>query len=290
MSKNIMKEITQLTDNDFFTIFSRIKTDFDFPLHFHDEFELNLIINGQGAKRVVGNNEEVIGDFELVLIGPNLYHAWYTHQCKSRDISEVTIQFHKDLFTEKFLNKTPLSLIKQMFENSKRGILFSRETTMHMAKRIANLNKIGGFYSAFELLSLLYDLSTAKNIKILSDPGHLIENYNRTNEKIEKVFEYLNINFNRQITANEIAAIIGMTETTFSRFVKKHTGNSFINILNEIRIGQASKMLINSTDTISEIAYQCGFNNLSYFNRIFKEKKNLGPKQYRKGYMGISFF
>ncbi len=80
---NIIKEITPLTQSDCFTMFSRIKKEFDFPLHYHDEYELNLIINGQGARRIIGNHIETIDELELVLVGPNLPHAWFTHQCQS---------------------------------------------------------------------------------------------------------------------------------------------------------------------------------------------------------------
>jgi hypothetical protein len=98
MPNNVMREITPLTPSDCFTIFSRVKNKFDFPLHYHEEYELNLILNANGAKRVVGGHIENIDDLELVLVGPNLYHAWFTNQCKSEAITEVTIQFHKDLF------------------------------------------------------------------------------------------------------------------------------------------------------------------------------------------------
>src|SRR5437868_4828951 len=100
MINHVTREITPLTPNDCFTIFSGIKQKFDSPLHYHDEYELNLIINAKGAKRVIGDNIDVIDDMELVLIGPNLNHTWFTHQCQSGDIAEVTIQFHKDLFDE----------------------------------------------------------------------------------------------------------------------------------------------------------------------------------------------
>ena len=96
---NIYREITPLTQNDCFTIFSRTKKEFNFPLHYHDEFELNFIMNAEGAKRIVGDHIEMIGEVELVLIGANLSHAWFTHQCKSQAIHEITIQFHKDLLT-----------------------------------------------------------------------------------------------------------------------------------------------------------------------------------------------
>ena len=94
MNKNIVREITPLTQNDCFTIFSRVKKEFNFPLHYHDEYELNLILNAKGARRIVGDHIDQIDDLELVLIGPNLSHAWFTHNCKSGEIKEITIQWH----------------------------------------------------------------------------------------------------------------------------------------------------------------------------------------------------
>src|SRR5579862_7400869 len=106
MHKDIMREIIPLTPNDCFTLFSRTKKEFNFPLHYHDEFELNFISNAKGAKRIVGDNIEVI------LIGPNLYHAWFTHQCDSKNITEITIQWHRDLFDDKLLNRNQLNYLK----------------------------------------------------------------------------------------------------------------------------------------------------------------------------------
>src|SRR3954447_26257656 len=103
MSIKILREITPLTKNDCFTLFYRTKTKFDFPLHYHDEFELNFIRNAKGAKRVIGDHIEEIDELELVLVGSNLPHGWFTYNCKSDLIEEITIQFHRDLFDEKFL-------------------------------------------------------------------------------------------------------------------------------------------------------------------------------------------
>jgi hypothetical protein len=98
MKTNIIREITPLTQSDCFTLFSRQKKQFDFPLHYHDEYELNLIINAEGAKRIIGNHIDKITDLELVFVGPNLTHGWFNHECKSDLIKEVTIQFHNDFF------------------------------------------------------------------------------------------------------------------------------------------------------------------------------------------------
>ena len=116
MQQNLLKEITPLTINDCFTVFSRTKKEFNFPLHFHEEYELNLIINAKGAKRIIGDHMSEINDIELVLIGPNVPHCWKTFNCKSKKIIEITIQFHKDLIDEKFLRRNQKNSIKIHFD------------------------------------------------------------------------------------------------------------------------------------------------------------------------------
>ena len=290
MIRNVMREITPLTSGDCFTMFTRVKKTFDFPLHYHDEYELNLVLNAKGAKRVVGDNIDVIDEVELVLVGPNLYHAWFTHQCTSEAITEVTIQFHKDLFDEKFLKRNQLSFIKTMFENAQRGILFSADSIQNIIERITDLDKKSGFDSALELLSILHDLSVSRNMKMLSDPSFSGEKFHYNSRRIEKVFEHMNTNYDKQITLAEVAKIANMPETSFSRFIKKRTGKTFIDSLNEIRLGHASRMLIDTSNTVAEIAYKCGFNNISNFNRIFKRKKFCIPKEFRETYSGNRVF
>lgn len=285
-----MREITPLTPSDCFTIFSRVKQKFDFPLHYHEEYELNLILNAKGAKRVIGGHIEVIDDIELVLIGPNLYHAWFTHQCQSDEITEVTIQFHKDLFDDKFLKRNQLSFIKNMLDRSQRGILFSHETIAGLKERLLSLDKKTGFDSVLELLSIMHDLSISRNMRTLSDPSFTNEKFNYNSRRIEKVFEYMNNNYNRQVSLAEVSRIANMPEASFSRFIKKRTGKTFIDSLNEIRLGHASRMLIDTTNTVAEIAYKCGFNNISNFNRIFKRKKFCIPKEFRETYTGNRVF
>jgi AraC-like DNA-binding protein len=289
-TNNVMREITPLTPSDCFTIFSRNKKKFDFPLHYHDEYELNLIINAKGARRVVGGHIEAIEELELALIGPNLYHAWFTHQCQSEDITEITIQFHKDLFDEKFLKRNQLSFVKSMLERSQRGIVFSPETIMALKGRILNLDKKSGFDSVLELMSIMHDLSISRNMKMLSDPSFTNDKFYYNSRRIEKVFEHMNTNYNKQVSLGEVAKIANMPEASFSRFIKKRTGKTFIDSLNEIRLGHASRMLIDSTSTVAEIAYKCGFNNISNFNRIFKRKKLCIPKDFRETYTGNRVF
>ncbi len=284
----LLREITPLTQHDCFTIFSRVKTGFDFPLHYHEEFELNFIENAKGARRVIGDHMQEIDDLELVMVGPNLQHGWFTHHAGKEPIIEITIQFHKDLFDEKLLRRNQLSFIRKMFENSHKGILFSRETIQLLVPRIKSLPQKHGFDSVLELFSILHDLSTSRNMITLSDSSFTNENYTYNSRRIEITFEYMKQNFDKPITLGDVAKLANMSEASFSRFFKQRTGINFIDSLNEIRLGHASRMLIDTTQSIAEVAYNCGFNNISNFNRIFRKKKNTTPKDFREEYTSAS--
>lgn len=290
MSKNVVREITPLNSCDCFTIFSRKKKEFDFPLHNHDELELNLILNATGAKRIVGDHIAEISDVELVFVGSTLPHGWFNQNCTSEDIQEVTVQFHKDLLDDKFLKRNQLSNIRTMFDNSKRGILFSRATTEKIAPRLLALAKQNGFDSILELFSILHDLSTSRDCMLLSDSTFTREDFYYNSRRIEKVFEYMNANFSKHTTLHEVAKIANMPSCSFSRFIKKRTGYTFMDCLNDIRLGHVSRMLIDTTQSISEIAYTCGFNNMANFNRTFKNKKGCTPKEFRENYLGKKIF
>ena len=227
MKKNLLREITPLTQNDCFTIFSRTKSGFDFPLHYHDEFELNFIRGAKGARRVVGDHMEEIDDLELVLVGPNLQHAWFNHQCRSKNIFEITIQFHKDLFDDKLLRRNQLSFIKNMFEKSSRGILFPRETILALAPRISELNQKHGFDSVLELISILHDLSISRNLRILSDSAFTNDQLTYNSRRIEKAFDYMNRNFDKTIMLSEVSKLANMSDVSFSRFFRQRTGQYF---------------------------------------------------------------
>ncbi|SMC67852.1 helix-turn-helix domain-containing protein [Pedobacter africanus] len=286
----MLKEITPLTNSDCFTIFERKKQYFDFPLHYHEEMELNFISNASGARRVVGDHIEEIGDVELVLVGSNLPHVWETHKLDGREIHEVTIQFHKDLFDEKFLRRNQLRVIRELFEKSKCGILFSREAAQSIGPRLVKLNKKHGFDSVLELMSILHDLSSSRNMRTLSDSTFSQAEFSYNSRRIEKVMEYINLNFDKQVNLAEVAKIANMTEVSFSRFFKSRTGTNFTDSLTDIRLGHASRKLIDTTEAVAEVAYNCGFNNISNFNRIFKKKKGCTPKEFRENLSGNRVF
>jgi len=286
----IYREITPLTENDCFTFFSRVKEEFDFPLHYHDEFELNFIYNGAGTKRIVGDHVEVIDNLELVLVGSNLPHGWFTHQCQTKEIHEITIQFHPDLFDQKFLRRNQLSFIRNLLERANKGISFSTEIKEIIRPRLEQLTQKNGFDAVLELISILHALSTSRNMRSLSNSSFISDQFNFNSRRIEKAFQYMQANYDKDVSLADVSKVVNMPEVSFSRFIKKRTGKTYIDSLNEIRLGHASRMLIDTTETIAEISYKCGFNNLSYFNRIFKKKNGCTPKEFRLNYSGTRIF
>jgi AraC-like DNA-binding protein len=282
-----MKEITPLTDADCFMVFSRVKKEFTFPVHIHTEYELNFVENAKGVQRIVGDSVETIGDLDLTLItGAELEHAWVNHQCVSEEIREITFQFHPNLLSESLLSKNAFKSVEKLLKNAKRGVSFSDNIIRKLKPKLELLSGNGqDVRSVLELIYLLYELSLDPDYRILSSSSMSGLTCPIESRRIEKVYAYIEENYSRgDIRLAEAASLTGMTEVAFCRFIKKRTGKSFVDILNDIRLGHAVKLLISTTQNISEICYECGFNNLSNFNRLFLRKKKCTPRTFREHY------
>lgn len=284
--KKFYREIPPLSPLDSFLVFDRVKDTFDFPVHYHPEFEINFILNGKGVKRVVGDNIEEIDDVELVLIGPNLYHGWELNKCTSKKIHEITIQFHNDLFHESLLSRRIMGPIKDMFNRSIHGILFSKKIAEELSTRLIKISKLDGMDYFLEITSILYDLANSRNQRLLSTytvDYATFDDY----DKMKLVYEYVQKNFAEKISLEDVSNVASMTSISFNRFIKKRTGKTFVNYINDIRIGYAARWLVEKDLSISEIAFKSGFNNIANFNRSFKSIKNRTPSQYREDFSGL---
>jgi len=282
----IQREITPLSQGDCLLVFDRQKSKFDFPIHFHPEFELNFIQHAINAERIVGDHKSMITDAELVLVGPNLYHGWNDGKCKSEKIHEITIQFHRDLIHENLLARNMMKPIRELLNNASHGILFSEETTRQIAPQLQQLSKKNGLDTFIGLISILHVLSVSENQRLLCSGDMNTTDFENSNQ-IKKAFEYIAQNYQEKIWINDVAQYLNVTETTLSRLIKKRTGKSFVDFLNDYRIGFASRWLTETNQTIAEIAVRCGFYNISNFNRIFRKNKGCTPSQYRENFSGI---
>ena len=286
MIQDAHREITRLIPEDSFLVEERIKDDFDFPIHFHPEYELNFIYKGKNVRRIVGDNTETIDELELVLVGPNLVHGWELHNCTCKEIYEITVHIHQDLLDDKTLSRNIFKPIKDMFSRAKHGILFSKETTVAMMPRLMALTRIPGIRYYLEFISLLDDLAKSENQRLLSNSSAVKEDFHNS-DKIKKVYDYIQENFSKTITLNEISELVNMSPVSFNRFIKKRTGQTFVHYLNDTRISFASRWLLETDLSIGEIAFKCGFNNIANFNRLFKKSKKCTPKQFREEFVGV---
>ena len=289
MSKDIDREITQLKPDDSFFIINKVKNEFDFPIHFHPEFELNFIRNGKGIRRIVGDNMEEMDDIELTLIGSNLKHGWETYNCKNEEINEITILFHEWLFNDKLFRLKTFKPIKSLLDKAKGGINFSRETAIKLMPKIKALSDHNRISDFAELLSILEELAFSENFKLLSENDQEVSKYENS-KKLKKVHDFVHDNYHNKISLKEICSLVNMSSSSFNRFIKNRTGKTFINYTNDVRLIYASKFLLDSDLSISEISYKCGYNNIANFNRVFKKNKNKTPSEYRNTYRNVKKF
>ena len=238
---------------------------------------------------MVGDNVEEISDMEMVLItGSNLEHTWKNGETFSgRDIYEVTIQFSPELFAQGgFLEKTHFAPIRKMFQDGQNGIAFSEPVIRQCSALIQQiLASKDGFNSYLIFLSLLNAMAHDNSYRVLSNSKFSSSDEVYDSKSIGAVMDYMNKNYHRRITLEEVAKLVNMSVPSFARFIRARTGFSFVNCLNNIRVGSAARLLIDEpSETIASIAYRCGFNNLSNFNRIFKTKRGITPKEFRSYY------
>ena len=167
--KKVLTEVIPLSEKDCFYMMDRDKEAFSYPLHKHEEMELNFVENCDGARRIVGDSIEVLGRYDLVLVGSGLEHTWDQYDCQSHSIHEITIQFPSDLLGEQFLAKNQLSSLRAMFENAKRGIAFELPAIMELYGKLTHItNAQPGFYRVLSLLEILYELSLQTDYHLLA--------------------------------------------------------------------------------------------------------------------------
>lgn len=283
---NIFREITPLSPEDSFLVLDRVKEPYNFPYHYHPEIEINFIDKGSGYKRMVGDHTGETDYYELVLVGPNLPHCWMNYRETTKKIHEITIQFNQDFFNQAMMKKNVFKTIELLIKESHRGILFSQETAAKLRDSLLNLSKLNSFDSYIEIMKILNVLATSEGRKPLSSSS-IDTNLFEENDSMKKLHNYLHVNYDKKITIDFAVSYLNMTYITFNRFIKKKTGKPFVNYLNEIRIGYASRWLLEKELTVAEIAFKSGFNNLANFNKIFKSIKGSTPTEYKEQFLGV---
>ena len=283
---DVLNEITPLSEKDFFYIVERHKSEFTYPVHQHKEFELNFIEGGAGVRRIVGDSVETIGDYDLVLVGSDdLEHAWEQGDCHSKDIREITIQFPRDMFSPEQLEKNQFAAIRRMLQEAEHGLAFPVATIVKVYHLIDTLpSQKDRFRQFLQFLLLLNELASSEGARVLASTSFAHAAKSSESRRILKVKQYIDEHYTETIHLSDLADMVGMSPSAFSRFFKLRTGRTLSDYLIDIKLGNAARILVDTTRNISEICYDCGFNNLSNFNRIFKAKRGVTPRDFRAMY------
>lgn len=284
--RRIIHEITPLMGKDVLYIADRHKKEFTYPIHNHSVYELNFVENAKGVRRIVGDSQEVIGDYDLCLItSPDLEHVWEQNECHSDDIREITVQFDFSMSDETLFGRNPYASITRMMQEAKKGLSFPLQAIMKVYGMLDTLSSVkDGFYAVQQFLTILYELSRCENARTLASNSYAKVTVEDDSRRILKVKNFISKNYMDELRLPELASLAGMSSSAFSRFFKLHTGRNISEYIIDLRLGYAARMLVDTAKSISEIGFDCGFNNLSNFNRIFKKKKGCSPSEFRESY------
>lgn len=247
--------------------------------HFHPEIELVYVNKGQG-KRHIGNHLSYFNNSQLVLLGANLPHNGFVDRLTTNG-KETIIQFKPDFLGTSFLEVPEMQSIARLFEKAKKGLLYNPETKKVIGPKIEALIEANNFERIIQLLDILNYLAHTEDYSILNVDGFVFETAPQDNQKIDIIYKHINQNFQNQISLEEVANKVSMTIPAFCRYFKKATSKTFTNMVNEYRIVHATKLLSESAMSITDICYECGFNNFAYFNKKFKEFTGKSASKYR---------
>jgi len=274
----MQQEIVPIHKDDLFIILNHPNAKFDYPVHYHPEFEINLVMNCTGT-RVVGDSEEEFGESDLVMVGPSLPHAW-----KSSPLTNhvITIQFSGEIMNYPIMSKRVFLPIKQLMQDSVYGLSFEGPEHSAIKEQIIALTRMQGFQSVTTFLNILSIMANANRKRLVTNLYEQELGATVKSRRITRVCEYIDKNLDKELSLAEVAALVNMSDSAFSHFFKKRTGMSYINYVNNQRIAKACTLLADTTQSAAEICYDCGFNNKSNFIRIFRKKKGMTPIEYRK--------
>lgn len=258
----------------------------DHDSHYHPEFELTYIMRGEGT-RFVGDSVEKFRAEDLVFIGPNLPHCWVSEEGKNSGLTKVelmVVQFRLDCFGDQFLALPDALLLKKFHQMARRGFKVSKYSAPKVIELILQLNESKGLERVVKLLQVLTEVIAESSQEYLASESYLSDSGEFHHGRMEAIIQYVHKNLADEIKQADVAELVGMTPQGFCRFFKATTGRTFVSFVNVLRIMKASRLLVNSRSEIIEVAHECGYSNLSNFNRRFKELKEITPSGYRKQY------
>jgi len=264
---------------------------FDPIWHAHSEYQLFVVLEGTGT-RFIGDSIKSFRPGELILTGPHLPHVWRSDETyfdrNSADITRgIVIYLNENFLGDHILEKEEMLGLKKLFVKSMRGLEFYGAKKLQVIEMMKELVGLQGIPSVIHLLHILEILAVTKEYHYISSKAYDEGIDQHETDRLNKVYEYAFKNFRKKVLLDDLAELLHMTPTSFSRYFAMKNNKPFSRFIAEIRIKHACKMLTETDESIAQICYDCGFNTLSNFNRQFKEIMLKKPMQYKKEFMSI---
>ena len=253
-------------------------------IHWHKNFELNYIYSGSG-RRIVGNHISSYTKGDLVLLGPDISHCWQVLEPGPDGKGEcIVTHFYENIISSNFFNIPELSEVVSLLKEADSGILFKGPNTKKVAGSLKMMVKTEGLERYIELLKVFSLLLQITDREYLALPSAMPNTYIKDREQIDKIYEYVFRNVQNGIKLKDAAQLVYMEPSSFCRYFKKKTNQTFIDYVKSVRIGIAARLLAETDKQITRICYECGYNNLANFNHYFKVVMKKTPSEYRKAF------
>jgi len=256
---------------------------FECPWHAHPECELVLVQRSNGY-RIVGDDIAAITPGDLVLLGPDVPHIW-KHDPETSDspgVEAILLQFDAGLLGERIMALPALTSVRRLIERAARGLHFTGPTQAIVADRLSRMRSMAPFPQFIEFLEILGLLADSAHSQPLVSPGWASQSLHFDQERMNRVLTFIHGSYDQRVRLRDAARVVNLSESAFSRFFRLHAGKTFPDFVNELRIGRACRLLIETDKTVTEISYECGFSNLSNFNRQFLRAKRISPRAFRR--------
>lgn len=271
--------------NSAISVLSREEAFFQAPFHSHPELELVYVKESFG-KRIIGNSVSNFESGDMVFLGSDIPHVWlndeiYYHNINTLKAQAIVVYFNKDIFGPAFYELKEAKKINLLFEKAKKGLSITGKTNQLIAQKLEQLVLKKDFEVIIGLFEILSVLSEATDIEFINAESYSPTNDSFKKDRLSEVYQYVKENYKKEISLDEVAQVANLTPTSFCRMFKSKTKKNFIEYLNEIRISNACKHLIESDMSVSEIAYECGYKTVSNFNKLFKKNTGNTPKEYK---------
>jgi AraC-like DNA-binding protein len=267
------------------------ETQFDRTFHSHPEYQLFMVLRGQGT-RFIGDNIKPFGAGDLVFTGPNLPHIWkndntyFDKQDQPKTLG-IVVYFHEDFLGDIIHEKEEMQSIRHLLERAERGLEILGKTKKVVGQMMAELLEINGISQVILLLNILNTIAECTETTPIAHIDYVQVKNKAETDRMNMIYDYVLKNFRKKINLEEVSDLVNMTPTSFSRYFKSRVNKSFSDYLKEVRIDYARKLINQNEMSINQVSYESGYNTLSNFNKQFKEVTGQTPLHYRNEYLKI---